>query len=317
MATAPLRLGLIGLGVMGEPIARNLLRTGFRLAVWNRTPAKAEALRSDGARVLGSPAAVFADADAVFLVLADGAATDIVLGRTDRGFAVDVRGTTVVSLATEDPAYSAGLGRALEAAGATYVEAPVSGSRGPAEAGSLLVLAAGAADAVARLRPAFDAIGKATRYCGAVPGALRMKLANNHLLIVMLEALVEATRFADGLGLGRSDYLGFVLDGPMANDVFRQKAALLLSGDAAVQAPLRHVLKDVSLVDRLAREAGVAAPAAAAARALFEEAAALGFGDHDVLAVAEALRARDDGGGGGRMKEEDEGQEGAELAGRS
>lgn len=287
---APPPLGLIGLGVMGGAMARNLLDAGFPLTVYNRTVAHARPLVDRGARVADHPGEVFERSDVVLLVLADDRATDRVLGREGATFGVDVGGTVVVNMATVDPVYSTDLGRVLAEAGAVYVEAPVSGSRQPAEAGELVVLAAGDDPTIAALAPVFDAIGKATVRCGPVPNALTMKLANNLLLIAMLEAVTEAAHFAEAVGLDLEAYFDLVLRGPMANDVLRQKAAQLVSGDERPRAPLKHVLKDIRLVNDMAARAGVAVPVSAVNLALFQEATALGAGDKDVVAVREALR---------------------------
>ena len=285
-------LGVIGLGVMGEAVALNLLRAGFRLNVYNRTSAKAEPLRAAGATVLATPAAVVSASDVVLLVLADGEATDAVLQRGTAGVGLDVRGTTFVNMATVDPDYSIALGQALDEAGAVYVEAPMSGSRRPAEDGTLVILTAGDGTAIEALDPVFDVIGKATIHCGTVPNALRMKLANNLLLIAMLEAFAEAAHFASGLGLDLEAYFDLILQGPMRNAVFAQKAPQLLSEDFEARAPLKHVLKDLHLVNALAERAGLAVPVSATNHALFHEAAELGLGEQDVMAVIRVLEGR-------------------------
>ena len=128
-------VGFIGLGVMGQPMALNLARTGTPLVVWNRTAARAMPLRAAGARVASHPADVFRLAPVVILMLASGEAADSVLGRGTPGFAQNVSQRTIVHMGTTSAEYSGKLEADIRAAGGSYVEAPVSGSRKPAEDG--------------------------------------------------------------------------------------------------------------------------------------------------------------------------------------
>src|SRR5690349_7335978 len=131
-------VGFLGLGIMGEPMARNLAAAGVPLVVWSRTPKEIA-----GVRVAARPAEVFARARIVLVMLADGDAIDAVLGRGGAGFAGLVRGHTIVAMGTTAPGYSAALRAEVVAAGGRYVEAPVSGSRIPAVAGELVAMVAG------------------------------------------------------------------------------------------------------------------------------------------------------------------------------
>lgn len=172
-------VGFIGLGVMGQPMALNLARAGTSLVVWNRSTARSAPLRAAGAAVAASPEGVFASASVVILMLLDGDVTDAVLGRGTPAFASNVAGRTVVNMATTSPDYSIGLEADVRAAGGAYVEAPVSGSRGPAEAGELVALIAGERGAVDAVTPLLAPMCHKTVFCGAVPTALLLKLAIN------------------------------------------------------------------------------------------------------------------------------------------
>jgi len=130
--------GFIGLGIMGQPMALNLARAGTPLIVWNRTAVRCEPVRQAGSAVAASPAEVFQRARTVILMLADDAATDAVLGRGTPRFAAQLAGRTVIHMGTTSAGYSRALEADLRAAGARYVEAPVSGSRGPAQQGQLI-----------------------------------------------------------------------------------------------------------------------------------------------------------------------------------
>jgi 3-hydroxyisobutyrate dehydrogenase len=287
--------GFIGLGVMGQPMALNLVRAGTPIIVFNRTPARCEPLRAAGARVAASPAEVFERAETVILMLADEAAVDAALGRGTPAFAARLAGRTVVHMGTTSPEYSAGLRDAVVAAGGRYVEAPVSGSRVPAEQGELVAMLAGDDAAVRAVRPLLAPMCREMFDCGAVPGALLMKLSVNLFLISLVTGLTEAFHFAGRHGLDQR-LLRDVLDaGPMASAVSRVKAAKLLAGDFAVQAAAADVLKNNRLIAESARKAGLASPLLDVCHALYEETVARGHGDEDMVAVLHALEARTSG----------------------
>ena len=285
-------IGFVGLGIMGFPMASNLLAAGMPLVVWNRTAARSDALQPAGAEVAADATEVFRRTDVVLLMLADEASTDQVLGRGTAGFASRVRGRTIVSMGTNAPAYSAGLEADVREAGGAYVEAPVSGSRGPAEAGQLVAMLAGDPDAVARVRPLLEPMCARAVVCGSVPAALTMKLAVNLFLIGLVTGLTEAMHFADRAGLDL-DLVRAVLDaGPMASDVSRAKARKLAARDFAVQASAQDVLKNTRLIADAARAFGIASPLLDVCHQLFAETVALGRGHEDMAAVVRAIEAR-------------------------
>ncbi len=282
-------MGFVGLGVMGQPMALNLARAGTELIVWNRSPERAAPLREAGAVVAADPAEVFAAAGTVILMLADDRVIDGVLGRGTGAFATMVGGRTVVHMGTTAPAYSAGLGADVVGAGGAYVEAPVSGSRGPAEAGDLVVMIAGGEPEVETvLRPMCREIVR----CGDVPGALLMKLAVNTFLISMVTGLAEAFHFAGRHGLDPGTLSAALDAGPMASAVSRVKGRKLRERDFEVQAAIRDVLYNSELVVAAARQAGIASPLLDVCRALFTETDRAGHGGEDMAAVIRALEAR-------------------------
>ncbi|MFC8360925.1 NAD(P)-dependent oxidoreductase [Streptomyces griseorubiginosus] len=290
-------VGFVGLGVMGQPMALNLARAGTPLVVWNRSPARCAPLRAAGAEVAASAAEVFARAGTVFLMLADETAVDTVLGRGTPDFAVRVSGRTVVHMGTTSAEYSAGLQDDIRAAGGRYVEAPVSGSRVPAERGELVAMLAGDGDAVAAVRPLLSPLCREAFDCGPVPDALLTKFSVNLFLITLVTGLTEAFHFAARQGLDPG-LLRDVLDaGPMASSVSRMKTPKLLSRDFAVQAGAADVLKNNRLIAEAARRTGVASPLLDVCHALFGETVEQGHGDEDMVAVLHALETRTAGGG--------------------
>ncbi|MCH5677411.1 NAD(P)-dependent oxidoreductase [Streptomyces gilvus] len=279
---------------MGRPMALNLARAGTPLLVWNRTPDRCEPLRAAGAEVAAGPAEVFARAGVVFLMLADEAAMDAVLGRGTPDFTARFAGRTVVHMGTTAPEYSGGLQDAVRAAGGRYVEAPVSGSRVPAEQGQLVAMLAGDSDAVAEVRPLLAPLCRETFDCGAVPDALLMKLSVNLFLITLVTGLTEAFHFADRHGLDRRLFLDVIDAGPMASAVSRMKAPKLLARDFAVQAGAADVLKNNRLIAEAARKAGLASPLLDVCHTLFGETVEQGHGGEDMVAVLHALESRTD-----------------------
>lgn len=287
-------IGFVGLGLMGEPMALNLARAGTPLVVWNRTPARTDSLRAAGARVAATTDEVFRSCEVVFEMLADEAATEAVLGphlRPGTGLA----GRTVVHMGTSAPGYSRRLESAVRSAGGGYVEAPVSGSRVPAQRGELVAMLAGEPAAVAAVRPHLAPMCSHSVVCGAVPGALVMKLAVNLYLITMVTGLAETVHFARAHRLDLTT-LATVLDsGPMASNVSTIKLDKLLRDDFSAQAAVADVLTNSRLVADAAASAPTAAPLLGLCRDLYTEAVDLGHGAADMVAVIRALESRDPG----------------------
>jgi 3-hydroxyisobutyrate dehydrogenase len=281
-------VGFLGLGVMGEPMALNLARAGTPLVVWSRRPPASEELR---ALMAPSAAEVLARADVILLMLANGEAVDAVLGRGTDDFAA-VKGKIIVPMGTTSAEYSAGLGAEVLAAGGRYVEAPVSGSRKPAEAGQLIAMLAGEPADVAVVGPLLAPMIREAIECGPVPQGLLMKLAVNLYLINLVTGLAEAYHFAERLGLDLDRLTSVLNAGQMASDVSRIKTVKLRDREFGVQAAIRDVHYNSELVADAARRAGIASPLLDAAERLFGEAVALGRGGDDMAGVVTALEAR-------------------------
>lgn len=284
-------VGFIGLGVMGRPMAARLARSGARLAVWSRTSAHCQEAVTLGARPCLDPGEVFAVADqAVILMLADEASTDAVLGRGAQ-LAAKVRGRTVINMGTMAPGWSAQRSMDICEAGGVWVEAPVSGSRGPAEAGELVAMLAGEAEARDLAREIIRPCCRTIFDCGAAPNALRMKLAVNLFLITLVTGLVEATHFAQRAGLDLEAFSAIIGAGPMSSPVAQAKLDKLLARDFSVQASIRDVLKNSRLVEAATVEACAAAPLISACTSMYEMASDLAVSDLDMTAVLRAFEA--------------------------
>jgi 3-hydroxyisobutyrate dehydrogenase len=285
-------IGFIGLGTMGQLMALNLVRAGEPLTVWNRSADRCEPLRAAGAGVAPDSGAVFSQTGIVFLMLADEAAVDAVLARGTADFAGRVGGRTIVHMGTVSPTYSRGLEADIRTAGGRYVEAPVSGSRKPAEAGQLVAMLAGEPAAVEAVRPLLAPLCHQTVSCGAVPNALLMKLATNAFLLPMIAALAESFHLADRFGLDRQQFASVIGGGQLASPVSRTKAQKLAAGDFTVQAAVSDALKNNRLAIQAARAVKTASPLLDLAEELYVETLAMGLGQADLVAVLRAIEAR-------------------------
>ena len=203
-----------------------------------------------------------------------------------------MRGQTIVQMGTMAPEYSSGLAAAVRAAGGEFVDAPVSGSRGPAESGELVAMLAGTPAAVARVRPLLAPMCSAVHDCGAVPNGTLMKLAVNTFLITMVTGLVEAFQLARRFGLDLDTFVAVHDAGPMASRVSVRKATKLLSADFAAEAALADVFKNNRLISAAARDRAAPAPLMAVCHDLYGKVVAAGLGREDMAGV---LRAYADG----------------------
>lgn len=286
-------VGFIGLGLMGQPMALNLARAGRRLLVWNRSPQGAAALVAAGVEAAPSAQAVLARAPTCLLMLRDASAVEAVLGRGTAAFGDRVAGRTIVPMGTTSPAWSAGLAAEVTAAGGTYVEAPVSGSRGPAEAGALVaMLASEDAEAAARVGRLLAPCCAQVFSCGAPPRALAMKLAVNTVLISLVTGLAEAMHLAARQGLDLALFRAVLEAGPMASRVAVGKAAKLAARDFAPEAAIADVRTNAALIVEAARSARAPAPLLEACLALYARADRQGAGALDMAAVIGAYETR-------------------------
>ena len=289
MGSQDRRLGFLGLGRMGEPMASHLVGVGITLTVWNRSPTKIDLLVARGATAATSPRDLFDRSDTVILMLSNGPSTDTVLGRTSDGFDVPVAGRTIVNMGTISADYALALSDQVVACGGRYVEAPVSGSRVPAERGELVAMLAGDPEAVAEVEPLLKPMTAATFRCGAVPRATEMKLAVNAYLIGMVTALAEAFHFAEQRHLDLATFRAIVDAGQMASPISRIKVAKLVDGDFAPQAAVGDVLYNNRLILEAA-DGAFPMPLLTICAELLSGTEDRGRGKEDMIAVIDAIR---------------------------
>ena len=281
--------GFLGLGIMGSAMAKNLLKAGFNVTVWNRSPEKCEELAALGAAVAAAPAEVTSSCAITIAMLADPAAAHAVCFGPGGALEGIGAGRGYVDMSTVDAATAREIGAAISQQGGSFLEAPVSGSKKPAEDGTLIILAAGERELFDRALPLFEKMGKKSLYLGELGRGAEMKLIVNMMMGGMMTILCEALALADKAGLASADLLEVVDAGAMANPMFKMKGAQIAQGAFAPAFPLKHMQKDLRLAVALGDTLGQPLYSAAAANESFKKAKALGLSDKDFCAVFRAI----------------------------
>jgi 3-hydroxyisobutyrate dehydrogenase len=276
-----MRIAVLGTGTMGAPIAENVAKAGHDVVVWNRTREKAEAV--EGATVAETPADAVQGADAVLTILTDGTAVEETVRDID-SLPLWIQSSTVGIDATET------LIELARQRGATYVDAPVIGTKEPAERGELVVLAAGPRDVRPQADEIFDAIGSKTIWLDEPGEASRLKLVVNAWLLALVNGLAESLALARALGLDPQVFLDTIKGGGTDTPYAQLKGKAMLAEEFPPSFPLRVARKDANLVLEAAREAGLTLPGIDAIAGQFERAVNLGHGDEDMAAVYEAVK---------------------------
>jgi 3-hydroxyisobutyrate dehydrogenase len=284
-------VAVLGTGMMGAPIARNLLAAGFPVTVWNRTRSRALPLVGAGASFAESPLAAASGAGLVLTMLTDGAATAETFYGSD-GAAGSMGSDSIwIQMGTVGLEWTEKLAQRAADHEVAFVDAPVSGSTGPAQAGELVILASGPENARSRVQPIFDAIGRDTFWLGRAGSGSRMKVVLNNWLAASTEALAETVALSDALGLGPDDFVDVFGDTPLASPYAVAKAKAMIAGDFAPGFPLRHAFKDTALALDAARELGVELLLTEALEGRWRGAISRGHGDKDLSTIiTEAAR---------------------------
>lgn len=282
-------IAVLGTGIMGAPMARNLLSAGFGVRVWNRTTDKARPLANDGAIVAESPEEAASGADILLTMLADADAAaepaERALGSLS-GEEIWVQSSTV---GIEGNDRLAGLAADR---GIAYVDAPVLGTRQPAEQGQLVVLASGPRDAESRCAPVFDAIGSKYVWLGEAGAGSRLKLVVNNWIAGLLGLLGETVSLARATGVDPKSFLQTIEGGPLDLPYAQMKGNMMLDGEYPTSFSARLARKDVGLVLDAARSGGLDPAIAEAVARYFENAIAAGYGEEDMAAILEGVTRR-------------------------
>lgn len=288
-AVGPKNIGLIGLGLMGRPMGRNLLKAGYPLTVWNRTASCTEELLAAGATLANSPREAAAASSVLITMVSDPPALEEVLwgheGKSDGALAGLQRGSIYIDSSTVSPALARKIATACTERGARFLDAPVTGGDWGAKKGELVFMIGGDAQTLKEAEPILGVLGKKWFHLGSNGAGQTIKLAMNLLLALQVCALAEAIALVTAAGL-QGQLLVEVMQSSMARaPVLDVKAPLLLSGDFKPSFPLRLMHKDLGLALDLANQIGVPLPATAAAREIYNAVKGAAREDLDYSAV--------------------------------
>lgn len=279
-------VGFIGLGLMGKPMAGNLLRTGFPVVVWNRTKSRADELLSEGAEWGASPRETAAQADVLITIVSDPPAIEQVLWGADGALAGLRRGSTVIDSSTVSPDLARRAAAACNEKGADYLDAPVTGGDWGAKKGELVFMIGGKPEVFERVKAVFEAMGKKFFLLGPNGAGQTVKLAMNLILALEVQALAEALALVAKARVP-GEKLVEVMQSSMARaGVLDVKAPSMLKNEFPASFPLRLMHKDIRLAIELAKKEGITLPAAAAAFATYSAVKDASKDDPDYAAVA-------------------------------
>ncbi|KAK3259053.1 hypothetical protein CYMTET_31931 [Cymbomonas tetramitiformis] len=285
------KVGFVGMGIMGVPMALNLLTTGYEVTVWNRTANKCTPVVEAGATYAASAKEVAEASDITFGMLADPeAALDVCT--SPYGVAAGMApGKGYVDVSTVDPATAKSIAGAIHASGGEFLEAPVSGSKKPAEDGQLIFLTAGDEHLYHAAVPMLEVMGKAHFFLGAVGKGAEMKLVVNMVMGSMMAAFAEGLELGSDLELPQETVLQVISLGAISSPMFSLKGPSMIQGKYPTAFPLKHQQKDMRLALSLGDESKQQLPVAAAANELYKEAIENhDLGDADFSAVLRSLQ---------------------------
>ncbi len=280
-----MRVGFIGIGYMGRPMAARLLDTGFPLTVYNRTRDKALPLAKFGATVVDSPCEVAAQSDAVIAMLANSAAVQAVLGGPSGILAGAHQGLTLIDMSSTAPSVSEELSRQCAEGRVRMLDAPVAGTVRAAAEGSLVVMVGGDEAVFATHQDLLRTFAKQIFHMGPNGYGCRMKLVVNILLGLTSQALAEAMTFGAAQGLDRQRILDVLVTTPSSSAVVQRKGQAMVDRNFTPAAPLRLLDKDLGQALAVAHERGIPLPATATVHALYATGRALGMGELDFSAI--------------------------------
>jgi 3-hydroxyisobutyrate dehydrogenase-like beta-hydroxyacid dehydrogenase len=279
-----MKVAFLGLGTMGAAMAANVLKRGYALTVWNRTPGRAPELVAAGAREAATPADAARDADVVLTMLADPAAVQVVLAGNHGALAQLRAGALVVDMSTIDPATARRMDAEVRAGGGRFIDAPVSGTRKPAVDGGLLILAGGEAADVEAARPVLEAMGRIV-HVGGVGQGMAMKLVLNGLGAHMLTGFAAMMVLGAKQGLNPRTVLDVILGGAFASQLYAGKGPRMIAREFAPDFTVRLMRKDQDLVLATAEALGYPMPTLRAVRDQLTAAIDAGFGDDDMAGL--------------------------------
>jgi 3-hydroxyisobutyrate dehydrogenase/2-hydroxy-3-oxopropionate reductase len=284
------KLGFLGLGIMGYPMARNLLRAKHEVALWSHTASKAQELaKAEGGVFCDTPAKVGAAADCIFLCVGDTSmAREVILGKN--GIAEGAKkGAVIADASTISPDDSRAIGKELGAKGIHYLDAPCTGSKPGAEGGTLTFMIGGDAKIFEQIKPYLEPMGKRLYHCGGPGMGLHAKLTQNLILANIMNAFNEGLVLSTKAGVDPVVMLDILANSAAKSGLIEYKAPYVLDRNFAAQFPLKWMHKDVGLMLDSGKELNVPLPLTALTRQLFQAAISTGHGDEDFCSSINVL----------------------------
>jgi 3-hydroxyisobutyrate dehydrogenase-like beta-hydroxyacid dehydrogenase len=283
------KVGFLGLGIMGYAMAVNVAKAGYQVTVYNRTPKDLGQLKDAGLEAASSPKVLAEKSDIIIAMVTGPEALDQLLWGENGAAQAFNREKIFVNMSTVSPMFTKSLAEKLAASGVGFIDAPVSGSKKPAEDATLLILAGGPKDMVDALSPLFKTMGKKVIYCGEAGQGSMMKMANNLLLGMMIEGLAETLLFGRKGGLAFDALVDVILSGPLNCGIFQMKIPMLNESCYDPSFPLKHATKDLKFLMETASDMGVMLPAGQTMLNLFRIGVAKDWGDLDICAILKVL----------------------------
>ncbi len=278
-------IGFIGLGLMGEPMAKRMLDAGFPLNIWNRTKAKTADLSKRGAKVMNSPEEVAARSDVTITMVFDDTALEAVTFGENGILAGISDPSILIDMSTVSPNISSRVGSAMLERGANMLRAPVSGSTKVAEAGKLTILVSGDKQAYDKCQNILEVMGEKIFYLGTEEEALYLKIAHNMMVAISAQALAEAVTFCQKAGLNWHKVLEVFSNSLVASPHVCTKASYLAKRDFSPTGTVKQMAKDMDIALIIGRELGVSMPTVSLVRQFFSALEATGRGELDHIAL--------------------------------
>jgi len=280
-----LKIGWVGLGNMGTPMAINLLKAGVNVTVYNRTPGKAKDIIAAGALTAATPSLLLSNCDVVISMVSDDEAVkQIYLGENGL-LSAATSGKIAIDMSTVSPDTSRLIAAKCSEKEMSFLDAPVSGSVKPAQDGTLIIMVGGNEAIYKQVKPLFDCLGKLSLYLGENGMGSSAKLAINFFLGLNIQGIAETVLFAKEKGISTENMLTIINEGACGSGISRLKSANILNNDYTAAFALKHLAKDL----RLAKEAGLHTPLLEPLFSTYQKALQSGMGNEDVMAVINYL----------------------------
>ena len=277
------KIGWIGVGNMGEPMALNLLKAGYSVNIYRRKESKPSVITQQGATAFEDLSLFIEQSDIIFLTLPDDAIVEAVFSKI---CTKNIAHKVFINSSTISPSLAIKLAKAVEKTGGHYVDAPVSGSVKPAQEGTLSFLIGSTENQYTTHIPLFEILGKHHYHLGQSGAGSQAKLAINYYMSVVIQGLAETVRFAEDQGISRAQMTAIINDGACGSPITKIKTEALLKDEYPAAFPLKFMLKDI----RLAMAEGLASDLIKATEKSFNEAADQGLSDLDLMAVIKTIK---------------------------